>query len=233
MKKVLSRVMSVCLALMVAFSMVIVPSVVAVHADGAVLSEAKYAKTVKYYVGAEYGELVMLNMGSKLKGAKSVKITSSKKSVVKPFSYQKGDGNYIILNLKKKGTAKLTITVKKSGKTAKYKTTVKVLKYSNPFQSFKIGQKSVTTKFKKTMVADYNNKINEKQKISIKVKSGKKIKKITYCALNFETEEEINKTIKNNSSVKLIKDNETWMESITVTVYDSKTKTTSWFSLYL
>lgn len=233
MKKVLSRVMSICLAFMVAFSMMIVPSVVAVHADGAVLTEAKYAKTVKYYVGAEYGEMVTLNMGSRLKGAKSVKITSSNKSVVKPFSYQKGDGNRIFLQLKKKGSAKLTITVKKSGKTTKYKATVKTLKYSNPFKSFKVGSKSVTSKFKKTMIAYYKNKLNSKQKISIKVKSGKKIKKIEYNAYNFETEETIEKTLKNNSSVKLIKDNQDWAESIWVTVYDSKTKTTSYFSIDL
>ena len=233
MKKVLSRLLAVSLSFMVAFGLLIVPATESANADGAVLSVAKYAKTVKYHTGATYSDVVVLDMGSKLKGAKSVKVTSSKKSVVKPFSYDKSWGGGLLLNIKKKGTAKLTIKVRKGSKTKKYKVKVKVVKYKNPFKTFKVGKKNFASKFKKSMIADYHNSLGSKQKVSVKLSGGKKLRKITYYAFNYESDKEITKNIKNNSTIKLIKDTQNTTEWLTVVDYDTKTKTTSSYILYL
>jgi len=232
MKKVISKVLSVALAFMVAFGLVIVPSVSPVHADGACFVTAKYAKNVKYYYGAKYCQYVILDMGSRLNGAKNVKVTSSKKSVVKTFKYYKDSKGMILLKVKK-GTARVTIKCKKNGKNKTYKSKIKVVKYKNPFKGIYVGDKNCASKFNKRMLATYKNTLSTEQKISIKMKSGQKIKNIHYDAINMENSKIISKTIKNNSSIKLKGNSEVWDESITVTVYDKKKKTTSYFYLYI
>ncbi len=228
MKKVLSKVLSLCIAVMVAFGLIIVPAAAPAHADGFVSGSIKYRKSMTLYSGSEYGNVYLIKMGSKLKGAKSVKIKSSNKKVLEPFGYYKGDKD-LMANAKKSGKADLTVKVKKGGKTKTYKIKVKVEKSGNPFKSFKVGKKNITSQFKSEQIADCRVKNNSKQKISIKPKSGMKIKKIQFSTYDFETDKSIRKNIKNNSTVKVKKDE----TNIYVELYEKKSKITYCYYVFM
>ena len=217
MKKAFSRLLSVCLAIMVAFGLMIVPAAEPVHADGFVSGSVKYAKNITMYKMSDYENVYTIKMGSKLKGAKSVKIKSSKKSVFEPFGYYDGDKD-IMGNAKKAGKATLTVKVKKGGKTKTYKIKVKVEKGSSPFKSFKVGKKNITSKYKNEQYADVKVANNSKQKIAIKLKSGKKIKSMKYTT----------KSIKNNSTIKVKKED----PNLYISIYDKKSKITFYYYLY-
>lgn len=226
MKKVLSRLLSMSLAVMVAFGLMIVPSAVPVHADGFVCGSVKYAKKITLYAIEQDVNVYELKMGTKLKNAKSVKVTSSKKKVLEPFGYYKGEKN-LYINARKAGSATLTVKVKKSSGTKTYKVDVKVKKGSVPFKSFKVGKKNITSKYKHTQYAEVKVANNSKQKISIKVKNGCKVKSIKCNVWNEKTEKHNTKTINNNSTIKVKKEN----TDLYISIYDKDSKIT--FSYYL
>jgi len=229
MKKVYSRLLSFGLAVLVAFGMLIVPASEPVHADaGYYWGTVKYAKNITLYKISDYPDLYTINMGKKFKGASSVKIKSSKKSVLEDYGWSKGETEFYV-QANKTGKSTLSIKVKKSGKTKTYKIKVKVVKGSNPFKSFKIGKKKVTSKFKKSPYVELNLAKNKKYKLAIKLKSGMKLKKIKSSVWNEETEKTVNKTLKNNKSFKLTKDDTT----LEIRVYDKKSKITFTYWLYI
>ena len=200
--------------------------VVPVHADGFVSGFTKYSKKMTMYTGSKYGNVYSINMGKKTKGAKKVTVKSSNKKVLEPFHFGK-PSNDVMASAKKPGKATLTIKVKKGNKTKTYKIKVKVKKRVNPFKSFKVGKIKATSKFKRDQLVDVNVANNSKKKISIKLKSGYKLKKIVCTTWNPDNGEGKEKTIKNNSTITAKED----LTNLYIRIYDSKTKTT--FAYYV
>ncbi len=225
MKKVLSRIATLTLAVFVAFGLIIAPATASVHADMFEGSYVKYAKKITLYANPKSDSYYTIKMGKRLKGADSVKVKTSKKKVLAP-EYYEGDTD-LLVNAKKAGKAKLTITVKKGGKTETYKINVTVEKGKNPFKSFKIGKKNLTSEFKNSAFCNYKVKSSSKQKISIKLQSGMKIKKMLFHYYDPKADSDANKTIKNNSSIKLRGD-----AAIILNIYDKKSKVTFTYMVY-
>ncbi len=116
---------------------------------------------------------------------KITSVKSSKKSVASISKYKK---KYLFVTPKKKGTTK--ITVKAGGK--KYTCRFTNAKYENPFKSFKVDNSERASSFND----QYSGPLlwltpNEPTPISIKLKSGYKLKKMTYNG----------KTVRNGGSI--------------------------------
>lgn len=73
---------------------------------------------------------------------------SSNEKVIKAWTkkYDFDKKTYPVLKLRKSGTAKLTLTYKSGSKRYNYTVKVQVIKYQNPFKTFKIGNKNVSVK---------------------------------------------------------------------------------------
>ena len=105
------------------------------------------------------------------------KLKSSKKSVATVSKFVYGDTAYVAINMKKPGKTTVTFNVKYKGKTVKAKTKVEIRKYVNPFKSLKIGSKNYASKFKENPYCTLTK--TAKGKMTIKLKSGYKIKGIS------------------------------------------------------
>lgn len=88
----------------------------------------------------------------KLSNGKNMTILSFKSSnekVIKAWTTKNDYGTYPILKLKKPGTAKLTLTYKSGSKKYNYTVKIQVIKYQNPFKTFKIGNKNYASVYNK------------------------------------------------------------------------------------
>lgn len=142
----------------------------AAHADS--FNPAKYKKKITVY--KDYIP-VEVQMGSKIKGAKKVTVTSSKSTVAK-VNKEAAKYKMVVFTAKKKGKAKLTIKIKKSSGTKTYRTTVKVVGYSSPAKSVKIAKQSFTKKFKAKNSSPTRKAKKLSEKVRVKCKSGWKVK---------------------------------------------------------
>ena len=100
-------------------------------------------------------------------------------------------------NSSKSGTTKVLVNVKRGKKTYKLSMTVKVVSFSSPIQSAKVGKKDVKKYISNVPMGQL--KKNCSGKLSIKMKKGWKIVKITQT-VNGKT-----KKIKNNKTVNTAK----------------------------
>ncbi|MBR1865225.1 MAG: hypothetical protein IJ801_01820, partial [Lachnospiraceae bacterium] len=99
-------------------------------------------------------------------------------------------GLYVIPNKRNTGNYKITVNVKQEGESYSFVLKLTVKKYVSPFQSFKIGSADLTSTFKNhRTISDANyGKVSLKtakktlggQRLSVKVKKGYKVYKITY-----------------------------------------------------
>lgn len=74
-------------------------------------------------------------------------IISLIKAWTKKYDFDKK--TYPVLKLRKSGTAKLTLTYKSGSKRYNYTVKVQVIKYQNPFKTFKIGNKNYASVYNK------------------------------------------------------------------------------------
>lgn len=151
----------------------------------------------------------IVEMGKKAKGATKVTVKSSKKSVVAAAVEQAwySDGTEVslpIITAKKAGVAHVTIKVTKGGKTKTYKMKVTVIKYKNPLKKLKLGNATLTKKFKKSTY--YSLNITAKQKLTVKAASGWKVKSIRYSYYNPAKNAFVSKKIKSGGYVPYRKD---------------------------
>lgn len=112
---------------------------------------------------------------------------------------------------KKVGKTTVTFQVKNGKKVQKFTTKVIVKKYSNPIKSFKIGKTQYASKFKRTNFIE--PKKGATGKLSIKLKSGWKIKSIRH----HRAKDCRDVKVKNNKKMRL-RDG----DSLIVTVYNKK-----------
>lgn len=158
-----------------------------------------------------------------------IKKITAKSSNSKVIKVEKGS---FFFHAKKTGKAKVTYKVKlTNGKTKKYVSNIKVVKYKNPFKSLKLDSKNYAKKFNKktgkTEGISYSTK-KKSVKISIKAASGCKIKSIKRCQYSSTGKETWSK-VKNNTSVKLIKG----AAIIQIKMYNKNTKATDKFDIYV
>jgi cell division protein YceG involved in septum cleavage len=118
----------------------------------------------------------------------------------------------------------------------------KTTSYSNPFKTLKIGSKDLASKFKKSRYANHTPKA-ESEKITVKLKSGWKLKSITHtyyvrdenedidgdAAEAYETWTEKTDTIKNKGTIKYQEEEGT----LVIKVYNKKIKKHKTFQIYL
>ena len=180
------------------------------------MDSVKYAKKITI---STVSKELYFDMSKEVKKIKKVDITSSKPSVIKIDS-----SGFLVV--KKPGTTKLTIKVKdKKGKTYKFKSNVKVVKYTNAFKSFKIGTKEIKSKFKKYSGTYFESGQLKTGKIKITPNKGWKLKSIKYEAYNYSEDKEpvhISKKIKNKAKINLNR-GKGWDYYLTVKMYNKKT----------
>lgn len=132
------------------------------------------------------------------------KITNVKSSDKKVMVASKVfDGEYSMIKMKAKKPGKTTITFKAKigNKTYNYKVKVKVVNYTNPLKSFKIGKTDYASKFSHTFYHRRSGKKKIAGKLAIKPNPDWKVAALyTY---DFKTGKE--KNVKNNKKITLKK----------------------------
>lgn len=186
------------------------------HADGGQL--IPYSKNLTLSVKKNTPDYYAFKLDKYYSKAKKITVKSSNKRVVKFVD------NYFF-TLKKPGTAKLYISMKINGKTKKFISKIKVVKYKNPVKSFKVGSKNIASKYKENTFWSLKAQ-SSKQKISIKPASGWKIKSITCYTYRANGIPKVKK-IKNNSKISQN------VNHLTVKMYNKKTKLTESLNLEL
>ncbi len=137
-----------------------------------------------------------------IKKTDKVKTSISDKSVAEICKTEYyGDKLWIFINPKKEGFCKITCTVKRGKKTYKSYKNLYVVKYTNPFKSFKVGKNDYASMF-----ATYSKmeglSASSKSKVAIKLKKGFKLENI------YLYDENGNYTIyKNNKTINMKKYN--------------------------
>ena len=161
-------------------------------------------------------ELKASSFGKKIKGAKKITIKSSNKKVVN-VDYYPGNGDYVYpkrayykgwfyISPLKKGTARITITIKKKNKKYKIRSVVHSAKYKNPIKKFKIRKKNLSKKYKKMTFYQSKFKFKKKDRVDIKARKGWKIKKLYLWYMNTKTGKYKKMKIKNHKKFKAKKD---------------------------
>lgn len=214
------RILSTSLAVLLAFSMIF--AFRAESASAAPVKTIKYKSTLTISTSDRY---VSLDMGSRLNKAKSVKVSSSKNSVVKARAVNNSKKS-VCLAIKRKGKATLTIKVKRSGKTKTYRCRVKAVKYRCPVKRFRVGSHDLAASFRKSTFASFTNS-DAKSTVSIRAAKGWKVSRISVKASRYDPETKKyvtrNTTIKNGTTASL-KTKAGWSQYIVVTMYKKKTK---------
>lgn len=154
------------------------------------------------------GELRKLPHG---KNMTVLSFKSSNEKVIKAWA-EKGeyDDNWVypILKLKKPGTAKLTLTYKSGTKKYKYTVNVKVIKYQNPFKTFKIGNKNYASVFNKVNIWGATLKMptlkNGNYKFELKANKNFSIKTAKFQQTVGKKIKNVN--VKNAKKIKMTKD---------------------------
>lgn len=135
---------------------------------------------------------------------------SSNEKVIKAWTEKDDydDWVYPMLNLKKPGTAKLTLTYESDAKKYNYTVKVKVIKYQNPFKTFKIGNKNYASAFNKVNswgVASKMPKLkNGTYKFKLKPNKNFSVKTAKLQQTAGKTVKNVN--IKNAKKIKITKD---------------------------
>lgn len=218
MKKKIKRMTVVILSVIV-LAGCLVPMQIAYAADGDSAIGIPYSKNMTVSKN-NYGYYIM--SGKNLGYGEIISIKSSNKKVITPMDDPDiYDAEWTdSFDTKKTGTAKLTITVKKkSGKTQKYISKVKVVKYKNPAKQVKLSSKNLAFRFNRESYTNYTTK-KKREKISVQAKSGWKVKEIKYNYYN-KKGKFITKTVKNKDYIKYQK----W-GTISITMYKKNTKQT-------
>ena len=188
MKKLILKSLALVTAFAVIFTSFIFPQVTNVNAESTgTEGTVKFSKnmTIPY---AESGLKIKVKMASKPKKGQKISVKFSKPKVAEVYA-NKG---YAYIEGWKTGKGKLTIKIGKK----KYKATVNIVKYKNPFKKVKIGSANCTQDFKAMAKTDAEVTKNS-VKVTVKAKKGWKIKKIV------RTYSKKDKKIKNGSVIKL------------------------------
>lgn len=168
-KNVMKRFASTMLVLVVAFGLVF-SSVGEVKA-----ASSEYVPLPSVMWIGEYSYLVSVYKMDSSKEYTVKKVTSSS-SAVKIKKEKWDDKTYWLATPKKAGTATVKVTYKKSGKTKKISTKIKVKKYPNHIKSLKVNGKKINiSKNKFTYTKRYKG---TSAKIKMALKSGWKIKSV-------------------------------------------------------
>ncbi len=232
MERKLKSILTLSFIIVLFMACMFIVQTVTAHADGVPVM-AYYSKNMSAPFVKNYW--YQIKMGNKFKGAKKVTIKSSNKKVFNPNPLDKESYRYnsIYGEVKKKGTATITVKVKKSGGSKTYKFKFKTVKYQNPFKSFKIGSKKLEKKFKKFPAASFVNKAKS-GKIKIKANKNWSVKKIVYerDVYTEDGSKHTKKTVKNGSKIKFKPGDEMTDETITVTMYNKKLKEKVDFVIY-
>ena len=136
-----------------------------------------------------------------LQGGKIVKVTSSKKNVVKQIEISSEKKSFGFTT-RKYGKTTFTITVKTAkNKNKKYKCNFSTVKYSNPFSSIQLGTSgNLAPEFEKSDYYSYYCTAPS-EKISIRPKAGWKVVSMSYWYYDQEKGKSVGKNIQNNSSI--------------------------------
>ena len=199
------------MVLMAVLTMFLVPGKVKAFDES--LPEVNYQKEIGILVD-EPVIATSVKMGAKVKNAKKITVSSSKKNIVD--AWMTTDNKDVVLSANKVGKAVVTVKVNyKNGKTSSYPINVTVYKYTNPVKKFKIGNKSFSFKKKWswqwTPDSGYYDDVI-KAKLSITPNSGWKLRKIYTHG---------GKAVKNNSTVKIDGKKYTYYLAV---LYNSKKK---------
>ena len=228
-KNTSQKLLAAVLSMFIAFSLVIIPETLISHADGLMVQDViEFSNGATYKVIPDYYEI---KMPKALKGAKKVTVSSSKKSVVEAYEWTKGEKT-IPFFAYKKGTATITVKVKKSSGSKTYKFKVKVVERNTPFKTIKVGSKSVKSGFKQLNYADLEMDKACKKKITVKPANGWKVKKITFEYRNLETDKTTRKTVKNGGTISF-KNPQKYSNDVYIRMYNNKTKTYANFRIYV
>lgn len=214
------RIMGIALAL--AMTLCILPmSTQEVNADG--VSTIKYAKKITISTRT-VSDAFFLDMRNKEKDIQECVIVSNNERVAK--------GNRSLVEVKRPGTATLSIKVTtSSGEVKRYKTKLKIVRYSNAFKSFKIGKKQLKGKFAKNRMLYFDPGKLKNGKVVIVPAKNWKVKSIKFESYYGDEwgkpvppvkKDRLKGTVKNNKMLRL-KQGKYWHHRITVTMYNKKT----------
>lgn len=220
MKKTIKRGIVLAVAFVMAFALVITPRTFESNAELYARKTYKYSKSIKHYAysGDMRNEFFSIKMGKKLDKKSKVKVSVSKKSVVK---YIARDGKELYFKAKKAGKATLKIKVKKGSRTKTYKVKLKVIAYKNPVKRFTINGVDITSQFNKDTYIDY--KLDAKTAtLNVVPASGWKITKMVMSSID-EGYNEITKPVSNNIEIAL-HDKELYSDIFEITLVNNKTK---------
>ena len=184
----------------------------------------KYAKKItlisKGYKDAS-NRPYLLDMGSKVKGAKKVTIDIKGSGVYGDATENAYTGGYDInLYAHASGKAKLAVKVTKGGKVKTYKATIKVVDYKNPVKSLKIGSKNYAGKFKKYKLIKGIKFPSKKGKLTVTPAKNWKVKEIEVIGTTKDGSKDI--TVKKVKKYDLSKF--TTLSGVFVTLTNKKTK---------
>lgn len=216
-RTMMCAVLSVCVA--VAF--IVIPVKAPAYADMP-MNYVKYAKNVtvtcnkKAKYGYEYNEYYWDINGDE------IKVTYDNNKIIKKGEFPSW------FTVRKPGTTKATIKVKKNGKWKTYKSKVKVVNYKNPAKKFKIAGKSLKTQMLKEHYIEFNS--NKKYaKVIVTPSSGWKVKKIDYYLYGDKDGGYIHKKIKSGAKVRINGAKKDYSAEFDVRMYNSKMKKTETF----
>ncbi|MDO4554886.1 MAG: hypothetical protein Q4B70_07070 [Lachnospiraceae bacterium] len=224
--KMMKKMLSFTLTLALVFGMVSIVSqpkkVMALDSDPYI---QKNNTIVVNFPGQDYWDnLYWFNVSNKQipKSVKKLKLKSSNKNCVAISTHS--NGRDIVLSARKKGTATITISGTAGKKTYSYKAKVKVVGWTNPVSKVSINGKNYASKVTKKNHRMYTLKTNDNTiKLSVKGKSGYKVKSLKYIYSYKETNADgttktVSKTkkIKNNGTFQRVTDRELSDERIVV-----------------
>ena len=196
MKKILAKILSVTLVLVMV--MCLVPPV-----EAAASTKKPYYPTTlhyRYYPKNKAASKQSWSFGSYKTNYKITNLKSSNKKVATVSKTYKDNFTKLNLTMKKAGTTTISFNVKIGSKTHKYKTKLTVTKYTPPLKSLKIGSTNLTSKTNKIDTINLGGKKTYKGKLNISLKKGWEIYSINF----FNTKGTMSKK-KNKGSVTLKK----------------------------
>lgn len=194
MKKSISRVLSLMLAVFVAFGMICVSTGEAKAASGPL----KLDKQTFWAKDEAWGSAPVVPVNDDdwelIDSAKLVSVKSSKPAVLKAVKDGTNLYGYYLMP-KKVGKSKITIKYKVNGKTYTMSRTYTVKKYPNPYESIKVNGKSVKISSNKFFY-DVTGYSKSSCKIKITPKSGWKVVNAYASFYNPKTEKDKFKNLK-------------------------------------
>lgn len=221
MSKKIKKVLIVLMAIMLAIPVLQVTEVEAA-------SKVKLAKkmTVTYYAKEKIRYNTEVHILGEFKASDKVKISKLKSSnpkVLKVSTLRTDYDQRLILDARKAGTSTVSFKATVNGKSRNYECVVKVVKYQNPFKTFKVGSKNYTSKYKNSENegGTYTSK-KVQGRLNIVPQKGWKISRISL--VNMFTNK--SKKIRKNSSINL---DSKGFNRLWVTMKHSKTGVTRHF----